>query len=139
GRSPDCSTSVGSLQLPPPLLESWTRACSWLSLSAASDQPSAIVFGAPLPLGAPFAIAMLGKELVRAPAIPSNENERTPSKIPTSVTSATTLGLVTVFPPSNDLASLNTDCLWTMSSQTTKITPWLSVATAQPWRPSWVG
>ena len=38
-------------------------------------------------LGAPLAMSRLGNELVRAPAMPSNEIDRTPSKMPTSVTS----------------------------------------------------
>ena len=50
--------------------------------------------GAPAPVGAPFAISRLGNELVRAPAIPSNEIDRTPSKMPTSVTFAMVRGLL---------------------------------------------
>src|SRR5947207_1440954 len=92
GRSPDCSTLTGFVQLAPPFDESRTSACSWLSPSAPSDQPSASLFVAPAPVGAPLAISRLGKELVRAPAMPSNEIERTPSNVPTSVTFAIVRG-----------------------------------------------
>ena len=98
--------------------ESWTSACSLLSPSLPSDQPIAIVSGAPSPLGAPLAMSRLGNELVRAPAIPSNEIDRTPSNCPTSVTSATTFALPKLLPPSVEIAIRNTLCFLTVSSQT---------------------
>ena len=55
---------------------------------------------------------------MRAPAIPSNEIDRTPSKMPTSVTFAMVRGFSKETPPSKERASLNTACFWCESSQT---------------------
>src|SRR3954454_10871655 len=118
GRSGLCSTGTGFVQLVPPLAESCTRACSWFSPAEPSDHPSASLFVALAPVGVPFAISRLGNELVRAPAIPSNEIERTPSKAPTSVTLAIVRGLSKDTPPSVERAILKTDCFWWESSQT---------------------
>ena len=71
----------------------------------------AIVLLAPVPVGAPFAMSRLGNELVRAPAIPSNEIWAVPSSAPTSVTFATSRGFPKETPPSVDLASLKTRLL----------------------------
>jgi hypothetical protein len=60
-----------------------------------------------------------GNELVRAPAMPSNEIERTPSKAPTSVTLATTVGFAKVTPPSAERAISKTLRFLITSSQTT--------------------
>src|SRR3954447_446244 len=117
GRSPGSSTCTGLDQLCPPLEESRTRACSWLSPAEPSDQPSAILSVAPVPVGAPLAMSRLGKELVRAPAMPSNETDRTPSNAPTSVTLATTRGLSHLFPPSVERDIRKTEPFLT-SSQT---------------------
>src|ERR1700750_109619 len=138
GRSPDCSTWVGAVPLCPPFEESCTRACSLFSPSRPSDHPSARVFGAPTPVGAPFAISRLGKELVREPAIPSNEIDSTPSKAPTSVTFATVRGLSNLFPPSVDRDSRKTDPFF-WSSQTAYTVPLLSVRIEHPWRPGCFG
>src|SRR5262245_57174693 len=135
GLSPACSTACGEVQVWPRSLESWTSACSWLSPAEPSDHPSAIVLGASAPVGAPLAMARAGKELVLAPAMPSKEIERTPSKTPTSVTCATTNAFSNVAPPSNDRDILNTLWCFRASSHTTYTTPWLSVLTMQPWRP----
>src|SRR3954452_14324792 len=135
GRSPGCSTWTGLDQLRPPLEDSWTRACSWLSPAEPSDQPSAILSVAPAPVGSPFAISRLGKELVRAPAIPSNEIDRTPSKAPTSVTFATTCGLSHLFPPSVERDIRKTEPLLT-SSQRAETLPLRSVRTEQPCLPA---
>src|SRR6266496_2575261 len=116
GRSPDCSTETGLVQVLPWLEESCTRACSWLRPAEPSDQPRASLSVAPAPVGAPLAISRLGNELVRAPAIPSNEIERTPSKAPTSVTLAIVRGFSNETPPSVERANLKTDCFWCESS-----------------------
>src|SRR4051812_13233348 len=135
GRSPLSSTGTGLVQLVPPFAESCTRACSWLSPAEPSDQPSAILSVAPAPVGAPLAISRLGNELVRAPAMPSNEIERTPSNAPTSVTLAIVRPFVKEVPPLPEVASLNTDCFWWESSQTAETVPLLSVRIEQPCRP----
>jgi hypothetical protein len=78
-----------------------------------------------------------GKELVRAPAMPSNEIERTPSNLPTSTTSAITRGFSNVLPPSNERAIRKMLACLTVSSQATYTVPSLSVRTAHAWRPGW--
>src|SRR3954469_20708768 len=92
GRSTARSIRLGVVHVLPWLLESLTNACSLLRPCRPSDQPNARVFGAPTPVGVPLATSRLGNELVRAPAIPSNEMDLTPSNWPTSVTFATTRG-----------------------------------------------
>src|SRR4029077_18486513 len=84
-------------------------------------------------------MSRLGNELVRAPAIPSNEIERTPSNAPTSVTLATVCGFPKELPPSVDVAIRKTACFWWESSQTAYTLPVLSVRIEQPWRPACCG
>src|SRR3954447_4666460 len=118
GLSPLSSTGTGSVQLVPRLAESGAGACSGLRPSEPPDQPGASLSVASAPVGAPLAISRLGNELVRAPAMPSNEIERTPSKAPTSVTLAIVRPFVKEVPPSLEIAIRKTDCFWWESSQT---------------------
>ena len=63
-------------------------------------------------------MSRLGNELVRAPAIPSNEIDRTPSNCPTSVIDVITRGLSNFRPPSNERDIRKTLWCLTVSSHT---------------------
>jgi hypothetical protein len=72
-RSAASEIAVGVDQLFPPFVEYENSVFSWFSPSAPSLQASTISFVASAPVGAPFAMSMLGiaARSVRAPATPS--------------------------------------------------------------------
>ena len=137
GRSPDCSTAVGSVQVCAAVR--WRAGPARARGSGRRRRRTSRARACPARRrrsARRWRCSRLGNELVRAPAIPSNEIERTPSNCPTSVTSAMTRGLSEARAAVERARQLEHGLLLDrVLPDRRRPCPWLSVATAQPWRP----
>jgi hypothetical protein len=137
-RSVPSLATAGAEYVAPLSVERITNARSLFVPARSSDQLTSTSSVASAPVGAPLATSMLGKTLVRAPAMPSIVNRPCAGSnwpIPATVTIAR--GRSNAAPPLKDRAWNSTS--WRVRTsvplQTTYTTPALSVRTAQPCRP----
>jgi hypothetical protein len=137
-RSPGREIGLGALHVSPRSSEYENIVRSLFWPSAPSVHASTISFVASAPVGAPFAMSMLGiaARSARAPVIPSSthRNETGSTKKQGLVIGRTSRGCVQVRPPSSDLMSVCAPCRPVPAKcvKNAYTTPSLSVRTVQP-------